>query len=1345
MTSYMDNEYISPSTIETQTKPLLDEDKEILIKAEDAYLREDYTAALDYIESVSNYTNIYEFLYLKGNIYLSENNPNMNYIYAKSIFLALDKLDRNKSTIKNVLGIIYYNIQDYDKAVGYFREAVNYDSKSIKYRRPLIKSLIKANSFQDAYKECYDIINTHKNDVELLEMIGYMEFSMKNLDKALIYYNKANSLKPGNILLLYNLSLCCLRKENYDSAIKYIKEGLVIEPNNLKLLKMLMLANLNTEKWDELEKTCLKISYLNPNSASAISCLCKSFENRQNYKQLYNLLQNILIQIQDKKNNLDKNKSSLLARKIQKKIFSLQKEMLFINSKEEVLKTTTNKSTKSNMRNSIYNKFFESALSKVADNNELDTLRKTAKHKPNNPVVLYKLGNSYLESNKNKEALDVFLKILSIDSKFLSHKVQERIGDSQFKLNNYDDALMHFKTSLELLEEMVENPESYRKMIEENQDKIIEASKKSSSLLRRGTNYNDIISENLHQLNSKKSNEKIILTTESDENLTNTLSNNTESLENVRIHDPKKSRKNNLLISLMRNPSQNIEDSDKNVLNNITKKSNEENQGIQHILEDNNDKIIIKEDYSQEEEGIFKKKDFKTADLDRDTNRNKRAKFSEDTTVHAKTRNEKSNLSNIFSDVMINEIKNNSYQDFEMLFVKIGRCYENTHEYEKAKEFYKKSIDKNPKTLWGNFHYGCLIIKIAELQFYKGVKERKRNEKTKNKLKQLENGKLHSKRSSYLDPITPIDSNYSSGEEDEMFDFYDKLQLTENEFNKEMQYQRNMGLTFIETAWNNNANFKDIYCRYVVELVNVEKYQKAIEIYQSYSSKYPVVIDALVAAAKAYDKEGNLELALELLEEANHYSEFNEFPNKLINLGLIYEKLKMFNKAILIYKNVLNLEPNHFHTLLNLSVLLLDSNEYKRSLKYLKFAEKLRPKSTQVLYYLGKLFKGVGDIDNSLYYLNKCLEIDHTYYQAYITIGEILTLEIDETKLLKAEKCYKTALKFKENGIEALTGLGTVYYLQGDYINANFQLQQAYNIDGRDFKVLMSFGNTLVANERFDRAAEIYSKAIQLGFLNFDIHFSLGNLYMIQEQLDNAIDQYKYAKLDKSNIQPELYNNLGCAYFNKKNYNDAIKCFKKAIKNDIKNKDIYLNLANCYLHTENFANAKEIYIECFKNGNINQDSMFGYIKSIVETNSIDELEQAEQILFKLLKETEDKIRDKNKMIKLLSERDRDLESKSIISQSDRISANTELKQKLKTKKTVNSHASRYSIGDIGNRLNQSNKMVFHVKKSSLALAKSSSIIKGNAADTGEDLESFKNQLIDLENKINDLKELTNRS
>jgi tetratricopeptide (TPR) repeat protein len=99
-----------------------------------------------------------------------------------------------------------------------------------------------------------------------------------------------------------------------------------------------------------------------------------------------------------------------------------------------------------------------------------------------------------------------------------------------------------------------------------------------------------------------------------------------------------------------------------------------------------------------------------------------------------------------------------------------------------------------------------------------------------------------------------------------------------------------------------------------------------------------------------------------------------------------------------------------------------------------------------------------------------------------------------------------------------------------------------------------------------------------LNFLVAEAYAMAGSIYADEKrEYDEAIEYFKKAiELDSQGVS--AYNNLGNAYYNKKEYDRAIDYFKKAIELDPKNKYAYTLLGYVYSDKDQYDKA----IECYK-------------------------------------------------------------------------------------------------------------------------------------------------------------------
>jgi tetratricopeptide (TPR) repeat protein len=198
--------------------------------------------------------------------------------------------------------------------------------------------------------------------------------------------------------------------------------------------------------------------------------------------------------------------------------------------------------------------------------------------------------------------------------------------------------------------------------------------------------------------------------------------------------------------------------------------------------------------------------------------------------------------------------------------------------------------------------------------------------------------------------------------------------------------RREEGLKFLRQAVDQSYENTEIVIRYCEELI---KDNDNLDVAINVLTKTPELItenmDLMLILAKAYEKKDDNAKAIEVLEEAMMNKGFNSNPNKMFHLGLLYEKTMSFNKAIGIYKNILSINKDHIPSLCHLGGILSHAKEYKRAMKYFKYALSVDESLPFAHYGIGKIYQANNQIEEAMESYNKCLELDTKFYK-YINV-----------------------------------------------------------------------------------------------------------------------------------------------------------------------------------------------------------------------------------------------------------------------------------------------------------------------------------------------------------------------
>ncbi|MBR7166798.1 MAG: tetratricopeptide repeat protein, partial [Bacteroidaceae bacterium] len=105
-------------------------------------------------------------------------------------------------------------------------------------------------------------------------------------------------------------------------------------------------------------------------------------------------------------------------------------------------------------------------------------------------------------------------------------------------------------------------------------------------------------------------------------------------------------------------------------------------------------------------------------------------------------------------------------------------------------------------------------------------------------------------------------------------------------------------------------------------------------------------------------------------------------------------------------------------------------------------------------------------------------------------------------------------------------------------------------------------GNKIYADSIYDEAEVEYRKAIEKEPDNADAHFNLGNTLLFQNKAQEALKEYELAaqnEKDKHRLA-QIYHNTGVLMQAAKDYSNAVKVYKEALRNNPHDNETRYNL-----------------------------------------------------------------------------------------------------------------------------------------------------------------------------------------
>jgi len=292
-------------------------------------------------------------------------------------------------------------------------------------------------------------------------------------------------------------------------------------------------------------------------------------------------------------------------------------------------------------------------------------------------------------------------------------------------------------------------------------------------------------------------------------------------------------------------------------------------------------------------------------------------------------------------------------------------------------------------------------------------------------------------------------------------------------------------------------------------LVNLERYEDALE---------------------AYEK------AIEI--KPDYLSALNNKGTALRNLGKNEDALEAYEKAI-------DIKPDFFNAWINKGNTLDNLERYEDALEAFEKATKIKPNDYSAWINKGNTLISLGIYEDALEALEKAIEINDFLYACYLYFITLVNLERYEDAL----EAYEKAIDIKPDNVSALNKKGSTLVNLGRFEEALEVFEKAIDIKPDNVNAWYNKGVTLGNLERYEDALEVYEKAIEIKPDDVSALNNKGVTLVNLERYEDALEVYEKA----IEIKPDytsLWYNRACAFSLTNKKEDSLYNLKRAIEFD---------------------------------------------------------------------------------------------------------------------------------------------------------------------------------------------------
>lgn len=272
--------------------------------------------------------------------------------------------------------------------------------------------------------------------------------------------------------------------------------------------------------------------------------------------------------------------------------------------------------------------------------------------------------------------------------------------------------------------------------------------------------------------------------------------------------------------------------------------------------------------------------------------------------------------------------------------------------------------------------------------------------------------------------------------------------------------------------------------------------------------------DAVVATilANLFLEASDLAKAEELYREG-----IDSSPNDSIiryNLALSLIRQNKLDEAELEFNRLIELSPSDplsVKALAYLGQIAFMKNRPEQAIGYYKRAIALSPDEARYHYNLGVIFLRINDNQSALQSFDKALKAGGSDPQVFQNLSTAYS-RLNEPEL--AIKALNRALMINPQSIESLFQLGDLYYSKKDLLSAADTYRKIVNItpgDKNTEDALLKLGKVYRDMERYQESADVLHRAATMSPNNANLLYELGLTYKIANQFDKAVQVWKKA------------------------------------------------------------------------------------------------------------------------------------------------------------------------------------------------------------------------------------------
>jgi tetratricopeptide (TPR) repeat protein len=355
-----------------------------------------------------------------------------------------------------------------------------------------------------------------------------------------------------------------------------------------------------------------------------------------------------------------------------------------------------------------------------------------------------------------------------------------------------------------------------------------------------------------------------------------------------------------------------------------------------------------------------------------------------------------------------------------------------------------------------------------------------------------------------------------------------------------------------------------------------ENFQEAIQLLEEIEALEPTNEEVYIQKAMLLSKQEHHQDSIDLLEKAIEYSEDSNL-DVLSLIAMEYLFLEDFDRALLYFRNCLEIDSDDFTTLFNVVYCYDMLEQHEEAIQFLRQYIDENPFSETAWHQLGRQYALVKNDIEALKAYDYAILIDDKFIGAYLEKAKtleslqryneaianyLITTELDDPTafaFLQIGGCYESlnnyekAVEFYLKSSEQdpyldkpLIALSELFFSQENYQKALFYVNMLINIDDENPYYWKLYAQLNLKIAFFAEAAKAFQKCLDLNKNSLDIHLALADSHYFIGDYKEAIKVLIKAEIYYHNHAEIEYRLSGLHFLIKAN-DLGIKHLQKAL------------------------------------------------------------------------------------------------------------------------------------------------------------------------------------------------------